>query len=151
VNVLPSGPCCKVSLKEYDTLQDAQHVASIPRLPTSGRSSSVESHGLTLATTSVSDTSSEPELPISSFQEPLGPVSTFREVELAPRPEPEIVMLSEPLEIDSLLSEFDWSGKGAHLKYDNRSEVPLELISILGVGGSSSVHKVRTKNKGSIL
>jgi serine/threonine protein kinase len=150
VKAFPQGPCCKVQLEEYEPLQQDQQTLLIPHATTENSSIVTPSPALTSATTPVSTNWSEIELPGSSlFPAPGGTAPAFHEVELAPKSEPEIALLNESSESDSSLSTFDWSGNGAHMQYASKSMVPLELVSFLGMGAASSVHKVKTKHGGS--
>ncbi|KAF2680681.1 hypothetical protein K458DRAFT_434259 [Lentithecium fluviatile CBS 122367] len=123
---------------------------TIPEASTGNCSIDMALPALSSATTPMSDTSSEPDFPEpSQLRSPIGSGPAFLEVGLVQKAEPEIGMLSSPFEGDSSLSKFDWSGRGAHLQYNRGSEVPLELMEMWGMGGSSSVHRVRTKHQGS--
>ena len=150
VKAFPQGPCCKVQLEEYESLQQCQQTLLTPHAPAENSSIDIPSPALTSSTTPISATTSEIDFSGSSLlQDPACTVSAFHEVALAPRPEPEIAMLTESSESDSSLSNFDWSGNGAHMQYASKSMVPLELVSFLGMGTASSVHKVKTKHQGS--
>lgn len=150
VNSFPSGPCCKEVLEEYQTAQKPQQILDVSMDSIDNDLSSPGSTALTLAATELSDAHCKPKFSQDGLHHgPGGLISAFHEVGLAPKTEPELAILSGAPESHSSLPDFDWSGKGAHVQYDSRSEVPLEMIDILGMGGSSSVHKVKTKNQGS--
>lgn len=142
VNSFPPGPCCRVPLEEYQVLEQSLQASDCAGRLASDHASTEASPSLTSASTPVSEEASEP----ASLQD--APSSAFQEVEIAPDPEPQIALLTEPSESDPSLPQFDWSGKGFHAQYDNPKEVPLQLLEMLGAGAASSVLKVQTTNKG---
>jgi serine/threonine protein kinase len=156
VNTFPPGPCCQVSLEEYQSLQpQSLLLPSLSEEVNNGNSSDRESTALTLASTKASEASDPDPNNVVTYpcgEEKLeGPTFAFTEVSIAPIPEPQLVHLLETPESELSPPDFDWSGKGAHVQYESQTEVPLHIIELLGLGASSSVHKVRTTINGSYV
>lgn len=127
VNHFPPGPCCDMTLEEYNQQYEQVH----------GDSGMVGPKVVV-----------DIESPPVQGPPPDASAAALHTIELSPQTQTSTPYIGNVSSSVTTVTEIDWSGKGAHVGYDVNEPVPLEQLEVIGLGASSLVTKVRSTCRG---